>query len=234
MSAAGLAAGLVLAGCGAQPGGPAASEAAASTVRVSGATTAAAGKGTTAAPAAASTARTPTPPTESSHNLKTFTFPDGHISFSYPAAWTVRTQYPPAGLPGVDAVVADEAGREVVSLANGVGTGCAGGPASRRVLDQATVPAMAAPDGTKPAFGFAVESIAGKDYYNMGLADPRSLEQGDGVSSWCNLVPTENGGLITRVHFGEPAFANRGEARAWMATERYAQLKALLVSLAYA
>ncbi|WP_445154211.1 hypothetical protein ACTWLI_12960 [Arthrobacter sp. Hor0625] len=219
LSAAGLAAGLVLSGCGGQPGGPAASEAAASAVTVSGVTTVAGQR---------------TQPSDSPRDLKTFTFPDGHISFSYPETWTVRTQYPPAGLPGVEAVVADEAGREVVSLANGVGSGCAGGPASRHVLDRAAVPAMTGPDGTVPAFGFAVESIAGKDYYNMGLADPRSLEQGDGVTSWCNLVPTENGGLFTRVHFGEPAFANRGEARAWMATERYAQLKALLVSLAYA
>jgi hypothetical protein len=47
-------------------------------------------------------------------------------------------------------------------------------------------------------------------------------------------VSTGNGGLSTRVLFNDAGFPNRGAARAWMATEQYAQLKALLVSLTYA
>ncbi|KQR75103.1 hypothetical protein ASF98_04460 [Arthrobacter sp. Leaf337] len=93
---------------------------------------------------------------------------------------------------------------------------------------------MAAPDGAEPVFGFVVESYGDGDAYFMGLSDPRSLAQGEGVSSWCNLVSTANGGLSTRVLFNDPAFPNRGAARAWMATDQYVQLKALLMSLAYA
>jgi hypothetical protein len=95
---------------------------------------------------------------------------------------------------------------------------------------------MTAPDGTEPVFGFVVESYGdgGGEAYFMGLSDSRSLEQGEGASSWCNLVPTGNGGLSTRVLFNDPGFANRGAARSWMATDQYAQLKALLVSLTYA
>ncbi len=92
---------------------------------------------------------------------------------------------------------------------------------------------MTAPDGTRPVFGFAVESYGAGDAYYMGLTDPRSLAEGDGVSSWCNLIPTANGGLFSRVLFDDPAFKNRGAARAWMQTEQYSQLKALLVSLDY-
>jgi hypothetical protein len=168
--------------------------------------------------------------------LKTFTFPDGHISFAYPATWTVRTVLPPAGVSGVEAIIADAAGNDLLSLGNGVAAGCVGGPVSRRVFDRAAVPGMTAPDGTEPVFGFVVESYGdgGGEAYFMGLSDPRSLEEGEGVSSWCNLVPTGNGGLSSRVLFNDPGFPNRGAARAWMATDQYAQLKALLVSLTYA
>jgi len=166
--------------------------------------------------------------------LKTFTFPDGHISFAYPEAWTVRTVLPPAGLPGVEAIVTDSGGNDLLSLGNGLTAGCTGGPVSRRVFDQVAVPGMAAPDGAEPVFGFVVESYGDGDAYFMGLSDPRSLAQGEGVSSWCNLVSTANGGLSTRVLFNDPAFPNRGAARAWMETDQYVQLKALLMSLAYA
>ncbi|MEJ1193296.1 hypothetical protein [Pseudarthrobacter sp. CCNWLW207] len=46
-----------------------------------------------------------------------------------------------------------------------------------------------------------------------------------------------NGASITSVIFNtqpEPAFAGREAARAWMTTEQYAQLKAVMLSLAYA
>jgi hypothetical protein len=167
--------------------------------------------------------------------LKTFTFPDRHISFDYPATWTVRTVPAPAGVPGVEAIVAGGAGNDLLSLGYGFTAGCAGGPLSRRVLDSAAVPGMTAPDGTEPIFGFAAESYEGNGVaYVMGLADPRSLEEGEDVASWCNIVPTGNGGLSTRVVFNDPGFPNKGAARAWMATDQHAQLKALLVSLSYA
>jgi hypothetical protein len=134
----------------------------------------------------------------------------------------------------MEAIVTDSAGNDLLSLVNGMTAGCAGGPVSRRVFDQAAVPGMAAPDGTGPVFGFVVESYGDSEAYFMGLSDPRSLQQGEGVSSWCNLVSTANGGLSTRVLFNDPAFPNRGAARAWMAADQYAQLKALLISLTYA
>ena len=47
-------------------------------------------------------------------------------------------------------------------------------------------------------------------------------------------LATGNGGLTTSVLFNDPAFPTRGAAKAWMATDQYAQLKALLISLKYA
>ena len=44
---------------------------------------------------------------------------------------------------------------------------------------------------------------------------------------------TGNGGLTTSVLFNNPAFPTRAAAKAWMATDQHAQLKALLISLNY-
>jgi len=235
---AGVSASLVLAGCGPQPGTPApASDVAVSSTAERTATLTFPASSTPSAPTSGAVPASKVPAPSAKHvspALKTFTFPDGHISFAYPETWTVRTVLPPAGLAGVEAIVADASGNELLTLANGVNAGCAGGPVSRQVFDQAAVPGMTAPNGTEPSFGFVAESTGNGDAYFMGLTDPRSLKEGDGVSSWCNLVPTANGGLFTRVHFNDPGFPNKGAAKAWMATEHYAQLKALILSLNYA
>lgn len=230
VTTAGFAVSVLLAGCGPQPQ---TAPADGSNVPVS--TTADRTATPTFPPAStpAPVASTPSPK-PAPGELKTFTFPDGHISFAYPAAWTVRTVRPPAGLPGVEATVADADGKDLLFLGNGVTAGCTGGPVSRQVLDHEPVRGMTAPDGTAAVFGFAVESRGGVDAYLMGLAGPRSLASGEGVASWCNLVPTANGGLFTRVIFDGAGFPNRGGAKAWMATDQYAQLKALLLSLNYA
>ena len=47
------------------------------------------------------------------------------------------------------------------------------------------------------------------------------------------ILATGNGGLTTSVLFNNPAFPTRAAAKAWMATDQYAQLKALLISLNY-
>ncbi|MFE4834645.1 hypothetical protein ACFRAU_08180 [Arthrobacter sp. NPDC056691] len=243
VTTAGFAASLVLAGCGTQPGGdPAAGSNATVNGRAESMPRLAFLSSSTAAPAAGAASEVPASvvrPASKKHAapaLKTFTFPDGHVSFTYPATWTVRTVVPPAGVPGVEAIVTDGAGNDLLSVGNGFTAGCAGGPVSRRVLDQAPVPGMTSPDGTAPAFGFAAEGYGsgGDVVYVMGLTDPRSLAEGQDVASWCNLVPTGNGGLNTRVLFNDPGFQNRGAAKAWMATGQYAELKALLLSLAYA
>lgn len=247
VTTAGLAISLTLAGCGPQPGSaptaatsPSATTSASATpVPTASATspatpeaTATAAAPAPAAPAAPAPAA-PAPPAQSAAPaLKTYMFPDGHISFTYPANWTVRTDIP-GSIPGVKAVVSDGTGNELIALRNGYLTGCASGPTSRVVLDQAPVPGMAAAGATAPLFGFVVEFSADGESYGMGLSDPRYLEQGDGVTSGCRLVTTGNGGLTTAVLFNDPEFTTRDAAKAWMATEQYAQLKALLMSVKY-
>ncbi|WAH96741.1 hypothetical protein [Arthrobacter sp. MMS18-M83] len=111
------------------------------------------------------------------------------------------------------------------------GVGCAAGPTRRTVFDKAAVPAMRNADGTTPEFGFIVDD-SGHDWYTMAVMNPRNLEEGD-VSSACTWMVMGNSGAEASVIFNEPPFASRAAAKAWMATEQYAQLKALLMSLSY-
>ncbi|MFB8371775.1 hypothetical protein ACFC25_20695 [Pseudarthrobacter sp. NPDC055928] len=237
----GLVVSLALSGCGPQPevektGAAAPSPAAVTTTSVvpvpavSTTTAAPAPKETTAAAVAVSPAH------------KSFTFPDGHISFSYPEDWSVTTvsggpgfEDPPGG--AIEAVVSDGGGNDLLRVASGAdGIGCTAGPADRTVLDRSAVPAMRDAEGTVPEFGFVVESIGEQDWYSMTVRQPRYLEEGE-TSSGCDILTMGNGASITSVIFNtppEPAFAGREAARAWMATEQYAQLKAVMLSLAYA
>lgn len=232
-AAVGLAASFSLSGCGVEA--PAGASTAGGAVReTTGLTSMSAARAAIEAPSGVPPqASLPRPAGQKYHpgNLETFTFPDGHFSFSYPGSWTVKTAVPPNGLPGVEAVIADGSGTELITFAEGVTAGCTGGPVSRRVLGRARVPGFDAAGNTEAVFGFVIESSAAGDTYVMGLADSRSLEQGDDVSSWCSLVASDDAGLFSRVIFNDPAFPSRGAAQAWMATEQYDQIKALLVSV---
>ena len=177
--------------------------------------------------------------------VKSFTFPDGHISFSYPASWSVRTQRGP-GLEGpplqpVEAIVSDGTGADLFRVSSGAdGIGCTAGPTHRTVLDATAVPGMREVDGTTPLFGFIVEQSSGQDQYAMAVMSPRNLQEGD-VGSHCTLLIMGNGGALNQVIFlDQPvypdprsAFTSRQAAKEWMVTEEYAQLKALMISLEY-
>lgn len=159
--------------------------------------------------------------------LKTYRFPDG-LSFTYPGGWTVRTVVTSAGIA---TTVHDSAGEALVDIRNNYVEGCASAPTRRVLLDQAPVPGLAAAGGDEaPRFGFAE---TGGDFYSMGVSHPRYLEEGDGVISTCQLVRTGTGWFSSAVLFNVPAFPNRAAAQAWMATQQYSQLKALLTSLRY-
>jgi hypothetical protein len=163
--------------------------------------------------------------------------PDGHMSFSYPADWSVRTQRGPGlDVPPfrpVEAIVSDAAGNDVFRLASGAyGIGCAGGLVTRVLLDQAPVPGMVQTNGKPVGFGFFADRYPwGSDQYWMAPVSSQYLVEG--APSACSVLLTGNGGADGRVIFNEPAFPSRAAAEAWMGTEQYAQLKALITSLKY-
>ncbi|WP_306915657.1 hypothetical protein [Arthrobacter sp. V4I6] len=175
--------------------------------------------------------------------MQTFTFPDGHISFAYPAGWKVQTKQGPyldeASKAGsVEAVVLDQSGAEVVSISSGMYGDGAAGRVERTVLDRAPVPGIIDATGKPAEFGFALDEVQpdGSSYYFMDvrLASEFLPTQ---ESSGSNQVPLANGIMAAYVVFDftrQPVFASSEAAKAWMATEQYAQLKSLLLSLKYA
>jgi hypothetical protein len=183
-------------------------------------------------------APTATPGAEASAVLTSFTFPDGHLSFSYPANWTVRLEKTapsanqPPGVDPVQAVLADQTGNELLAVTSNAYGGGASGPVLRTVLDNAPVPGLKDTSGEQLDFGFAFDSFAGHPEFHMGIRKSREFEPSP-ESSGSTLVPLANGFLDTRVLFGIPAFPSIDAAKAWMDTEQYGSLKRLLLSVKY-
>jgi hypothetical protein len=116
--AATLAAGLGLSSCAA-PGqragetgsGTASATAAAPTQQESEPAASAEPSATAATPAPAVTATSPATPTAGAEaSVKTFTFPDGHLSFSYPSDWSIRVVGSPEDAAKLRGVQAQPAG----------------------------------------------------------------------------------------------------------------------------
>lgn len=170
--------------------------------------------------------------------LKTFTFPDGQISFSYPAEWTVRTAQAPHLPEGtnaensLEAILSDGTGNEVASITSGTYGDGAEGPVMRTVLDQAAVPGLVDINAEPVSFGFAFDSFADHPQFHMGIRRSHEFVSGT-TSSGSPQIAFPNGAAVARVIFGEPAFPSIDAAKAWMNTEQYRQLKAILLSLKY-
>lgn len=90
-------------------------------------------------PAAATPATSAAEPTATAAAvIETFTFPDGHISSTHPAGWTVRTKPGPAlnkeaQKTSYDATVFDASGAEVAHVLSGMYGDGAAGPVERTI-----------------------------------------------------------------------------------------------------
>ena len=245
--AAALAAALGLSSCaaagqraGETASGPASSATTAPAPQESGPAASAASSAPAATPTPTSSAASGTPsaatPTSSAvAGVKIFTFPDGHVSFSYPSNWSVRTVGSPenAGkLQGVQAVIADATGNELASVVSSTNASTASGPVARTVLDAAPVPGLKDADGEQLAFGFAFDSFADQSDFHMSVRKERDFAPSVS-NSGSAYISFANGGAEAKVLFGSPAFASVDAAKAWMTTEQYSQLKRLLLSLKY-
>ncbi|AXJ10134.1 hypothetical protein [Arthrobacter sp. PM3] len=240
--AAALAAGVTLSSCAApaqragEAGTGPAGTAASSPAQSSGPAAAAEPSATAAVPAPAPTATSPATPTAAPvAGVKTFTFPDGHLSFSYPSDWSIRMVGAPenaAKLRGVQAVIADATGNELASVTSSTSASSASGPVARTVLDAAPVPGLKDVDGEQLAAGFAFDSFADQSDFHMGVRKQRDFAPSV-TEAGNSHVQFPNGGAEAKVLFGNPAFPSVDAARAWMTTEQYSQLKRLLLSLKY-
>lgn len=192
---------------------------------------------------------------------KTFTFPDGHLSFVYPADWSVQTEQGPYLSPEAKeasqgATILDSAGDKVAIVNSGMyGDGTAG-LVDRTVLDRAVVTGVRDTSGGQVEFGFSSNQpqyipyegpayegmpspqtgpVDGPPTYVMDVRLSSELQSGIS-SSGTNQIRMPNGMMNAYVVFDlnkKPTFATPEAAKAWMGSTQYAQLKSMLLSLSY-
>ncbi|HEX9227534.1 MAG TPA: hypothetical protein VF885_12900 [Arthrobacter sp.] len=171
--------------------------------------------------------------------LKTFTFPDGHISFEHPSNWAIKTKQGPyvddtKKANSIEAHIYDETGNELAFVASGGYGGGAAGPVNRTVLDSQALPAF--PDGGESShFAFLVDTYPFEHpaNYFMAVVGKQFVTEGEAASAG-SVIRSGNGMSAAVVVFDTPAFKSEAAAKAWMGTKQYSQLKALLTSLRYA
>ncbi|GGG81464.1 hypothetical protein GCM10007172_38630 [Sinomonas atrocyanea] len=239
----GAIAALALAGCGAGQAPPPAGTSSAASASAGGSASASApalatGLATaSAAPSSAarrSAAPSAAPPAAPA--LKKFTFPDGHLSFEYPAGWSVSVAQgpvlPDGGLDSKIATVRDATGNELATVHSGMYAGGAAGPvSSRTIIEQARVPL---PDQRGQAvYAFYADATPdGRTWYSMGI-ESGPLSASD-KSTTGGAVELPNGFLLAHVVFADAPFGSVAAAKAWYASAEGEQLRALFLSLAYA
>lgn len=166
---------------------------------------------------------------------KTFTFPDGHISFQYPAGWSVRTADCPT-VPGgpaecVEATISSK-GKPIAVLVSGFYGDGGVGPVVRTVFDEAFVPGLAV-SADEPTFAFFKDSYGDvNDQYFMNVSKASDVVSGSTGSGMAQVL-LPNGVGVFRVHIDSGMMSTDAEAMAWMATAEYAQFKSMLMSLSY-
>lgn len=185
---------------------------------------------------------------------QTFTFPDGHLSFTLPVGWSAYTEQGPylseeTKAASQGATILDSAGTKVAMVASGFyGDGTAG-EVTRTVYDRAAVPGLRDIAGNPVEFGFAANQsryvpygapegsakVLGDMNYFMDVRLASELQAGE-TDSGTNLIRMPNGYMNAYVLFDfdkQPTFATPEAAKAYMATTQYAQLKSMLLSLSY-
>jgi hypothetical protein len=245
LAAATLATVLLTTGCAGTQGDPAVTPEAATPTETT-ATPAPAQPGTptpTPPPATPETPAAAPAPTATPQPAKpaTFTFPDGHLSFAYPASWKVTTEQGPylteeSKAGSVEAAIINEAGSEVARIRSGMYGDGASGPVTRTVLERTVVPGIKDIDGSATELGFAVDqSPGGRPHYFMDVRRAAEFQPGYS-SSGSNQVKLPNGIMTASVvfdHEKQPVFPSADAARAYMQGSEYQELKSLLLSLSY-
>jgi hypothetical protein len=222
------AAAFALAGCGAVvSAAPSSSSPASSgTTPSSLSTSASAGAGGAATPG--TTPSSAPAPAE----LKTYTFPNGHVSFKYPAGWKVEL-FTGGGSPSesATATIIDASGTEQATVYSGRAADGVSHPVTRTVYESTPVPGLAAQPAPAAHYAFYVDRMDSNATYRMHLA-AGVPKPGQG-SALDGVIRAGDGVILADVKFIEKPFANDAAAKSWLAGAEGQALKALLLSISY-
>ena len=188
-----------------------------------------------AAPAAAGPTATGTQPPSSapvSADVATYTFPDGRLSFEYPADWRVDL-FTGAGDPSQSgtATVFDASGTEQVTVYSGRVADGVTHPVRRTVFESEPVPGLGQQPAPAAHYSFYVDRMDGNPTYRMHLT-AGAPPAGDG-SRLDGIIRIGDGVLVADVKFIEKPFASDDAAKAWLDGAEARALKALLLSVTY-
>lgn len=185
-----------------------------------------------------------TPHVSPDYGNGTFTFPDGHISFDVPAGWTVQVEQAPyneeANHPGgkensLAANIFDETGDKLAHITSGGTCGLVAGPVNRTILDSQELSAFDSRNGASH-FAFIRDDYA--DFpelpvrYYMGVVADYFMTEGPDSASVNSFMIMPNGAATAVAEID--ASMTPETAAAWMKTDQYVKLRALLTSLRYA
>lgn len=227
IAALATAAALSLAGCGAvaqsassgtaSPSGIATTSPATSSPATASPTTNA-GKPSSSAPAPAA--------------LATYTFPDGGLSFKYPADWKVEL-FTGDVKPSTSrtATVFDASGTKQVTVYSGLIADGVTHPVTRTVFESAPVPGLQEQPAPAAHYSFYVDRMDANSTYRMHLT-AGAPQAGKGMAL-DGIIRIGKEVLVAEAQFIEKPFANDAAAKAWLASAEGQAIKALLLSVTY-
>lgn len=214
IAALATAAAISLAGCAA--GAPSASTTAGPTTTA--AEPSASGSGSASAPAPAA--------------LATYTFPDGRLSFKYPADWKVEL-FTGDVKPSTSrtATVFDASGTKQVTIYSGLVADGVTHPVTRTVFESAPVPGLQQEPAPAAHYSFYVDRMENNPTYRMHLtAGAPAAGKGMALDG---IVRIGKEVLVADAQFIEKPFASDAAAKAWLASTEGQAIKALLLSVTY-
>lgn len=232
VTALAAAAALSLAGCGAMVSAAPSSSSPAASATASASPSPSASAGGGAGAAGAATPGTSPSPAPAAADVKTYTFPNGHVSFKYPADWKVEL-FTGSGSPSdsATATVVDASGTKQATVYSGRIADGVSHPVTRTVFESAPVPGLAAQPAPAAQYAFYVDRMDSNATYRMHLAAgaPKS-GQGTALDG---IIRAGDGVIVADVQFIEKPFANDAAAKSWLAGTEGQALKALLLSISY-
>jgi hypothetical protein len=159
-------------------------------------------------------------------------FPDGRLSFEYPADWRVEL-FPAADAPSTSrsATVFDASGTEQATVYAGQAADGVAHPVTRTVFESEPVPGLAQQPASAARYSFYVDRAGDITTYRMHLTAGEPTAGDDARID--GIIRVGDGVLVADVKFVENPFAGDEAAKSWLVSDEGDALKELLLSLSY-
>jgi len=164
--------------------------------------------------------------------LSKYTFPDGRLSFEYPAEWRVEL-FPAADAPSTSrsATVFDASGTEQATVYVGQAADGVTHPVTRTVFESEPVPGLAQQPAPAAHYSFYGDRAGDITTYRMHLTAGEPTAGDD--SRIDGIIRVGDGVLVADVKFIENPFASDEAAKSWLVSDEGDALKELPLSLSY-